>query len=91
MVKRLYRQEPINVIYHPAKVGSHRHCSSGDMTFLRDLDVMKSLPPAWLVLIESTPVDKPVILDKKDCRQIHKTNYNMIFYGMFYSWLLTVS
>ena len=31
-VKWLYRQEPIEVSYHPAKFGGHRHSGRGDIT-----------------------------------------------------------
>ena len=29
-----YRQEPINIGYHPAKFGGHKHCGSEDVVVL---------------------------------------------------------
>ena len=53
----LYRQEATQVSYHHAKFDGHRHSGNGDVFNLpRDLDVMTSPAPTWLVSFESNSI-----------------------------------
>ena len=53
----LYRQEATQVSYHHAKFDGHRHSGNGDAFNLpRDLDVITSPAPTWLVSFESNSI-----------------------------------